>query len=773
MSTHISHGSSLQTTVFRKTSEIMGRKGTGLFLTVIVFTGFWLRFLHLETPSLWWNEQLVAMTARFSFSYIYQWTLNCEIHPPYLYFLTKFILLMGDSDFVLRLFPAIAGSATVYFAYFCYKDFVGKTAALLLAAFIAANPLHIFVSRQLRPYAPFLLICVFKFPLYMRLVEEDNIKSQIYLLVCNTLLFSLNYITFLLVFCETIVLAIALIMRRARWFTTTLLYGSLSIVSSIPILHSFLSRSTILQTDLNTFDATRLSIASISRNNIIANLYYFDNALIQSVFLGFSIAGFVHLWRRNTRLAVVIGLLTFMPLVILILTKYSYDFRPWNAVFLMPLMLCPVACLFARIFRPDWAGRIVATLIALGAAIYFPAMHWQDYYTETSGIEGGLSKSMAHRLASFINHNEAIVVLDTGTFNTLNWYFRRWYTPNPLERQYSGPSRTQTSVVLAGVTGKTPTQNYQIVDEFNAYNLRAVRINIPRSVSTITSMPTTIYFPTLPVSVYSQAYAIENCVPAFEDGSLIPTLHDTPAQIVYEVLNEVSAPQQLHFETAYRNQGKGNEFILSCRFDDEDWQTLFWQQGITREKRFSTTLRRFDHYKKLYVRVTMLAQALTPNYPGSNLDMIALESINIQAAPLSANLFNPLELDHTIKTTGIHEVEQEGNNSWRWAVGPIATIAFDAPPCKESILMHFAINNPLPEQTLEISINGNEIYTSGCLPSHPWMSQFFESEIHIPVQPGRNIIQYTFSKQNSVNTVFNEVDKTPYSVAFTKLDLGY
>ena len=127
-------------------------------IVMVLLTAGVVRFYRLGVPSMWWDEVLTAIMSTFPADYIVQWTRQCEVHPPLFYFLVKGLAWFGTSDAALR-FPWTATSLLQLFsAYVLCKRWISARAGLLVAALLAANPLHALLSRQLRPYPLILLL---------------------------------------------------------------------------------------------------------------------------------------------------------------------------------------------------------------------------------------------------------------------------------------------------------------------------------------------------------------------------------------------------------------------------------------------------------------------------------------------------------------------------------------------------------------------------------------------------------------------------------------
>jgi len=108
-----------------------------LALAGLLAMAAFLRLYHLETPSMWWDEIIVPLTARFPLAYILDFSRHCEMHPPLYHFFVKLVEIVGLSDASLRLPSAACGIALVYAAWRGLGRLYGRGVGLVAAAFLA------------------------------------------------------------------------------------------------------------------------------------------------------------------------------------------------------------------------------------------------------------------------------------------------------------------------------------------------------------------------------------------------------------------------------------------------------------------------------------------------------------------------------------------------------------------------------------------------------------------------------------------------------------
>ena len=122
----------------------------GLFLLIFLAT-IALRFYSLDVKLFHHDE---AIHAWFSYRLLTEGTYTYDpmYHGPFLYYVTAGIFsLLGDSDLVGRLFPALLGTLLVPLVYPIYRlGYLDKKQTIVAALFLAVSPNMVYFSRFLR-----------------------------------------------------------------------------------------------------------------------------------------------------------------------------------------------------------------------------------------------------------------------------------------------------------------------------------------------------------------------------------------------------------------------------------------------------------------------------------------------------------------------------------------------------------------------------------------------------------------------------------------------
>ena len=131
--------------------ELRGTRGT-LILAAALALGAWLRFNGLHEPSYWLDEMLGDQLTRAAAQQPWwRWLIGLEREHGPLYYLTQ-LLLPG------RLAAALFGVATIPLVWLLAKRVHSETAAGVGALLLAVSPLHVYYSREARPYALLMML---------------------------------------------------------------------------------------------------------------------------------------------------------------------------------------------------------------------------------------------------------------------------------------------------------------------------------------------------------------------------------------------------------------------------------------------------------------------------------------------------------------------------------------------------------------------------------------------------------------------------------------
>jgi len=123
---------------------------------LLTIAALFLRLYQLGFNSLWLDEASTLGFARHSLGEIWGFTASGEFNPPLFYWMEHMMLIFGESEFVLRLLPAIFGALTIPLFYLVGRELIDEQTGIIAAALLVVSPFHIFYSQDARAYVPML-----------------------------------------------------------------------------------------------------------------------------------------------------------------------------------------------------------------------------------------------------------------------------------------------------------------------------------------------------------------------------------------------------------------------------------------------------------------------------------------------------------------------------------------------------------------------------------------------------------------------------------------
>lgn len=145
------------------------RAATLTLLAAAIAIGAWLRFDGLGEPSYWLDEILGQRLATSAATQPWwRWLLGFANDQGPLYFATQLV----GSELVGRLVPALLGVATIAVVALCSAR--ERFAAIIAALLLALSPLHVYYSREARPYA----LVMFLTAVLIALLLRDGAESE-------------------------------------------------------------------------------------------------------------------------------------------------------------------------------------------------------------------------------------------------------------------------------------------------------------------------------------------------------------------------------------------------------------------------------------------------------------------------------------------------------------------------------------------------------------------------------------------------------------------
>ena len=174
--------------------SLFDRIPDGLVLTVIVIAAFSIRIYHIAHLSLWFDETVTFVKSHVDLPSL--WISPTENKPPLYYTIVKTFLFLGDSEFILRLPSALAGTISVALGYLIGKTLGGRREGFIISILFLLHDVNIQYSQEARHYI-FLIVGLELsiFGLLRLLISRREASNSKRLIVSSTFIISGNIIS--------------------------------------------------------------------------------------------------------------------------------------------------------------------------------------------------------------------------------------------------------------------------------------------------------------------------------------------------------------------------------------------------------------------------------------------------------------------------------------------------------------------------------------------------------------------------------------------------
>lgn len=310
---------------------------------LILFTivGCILRFYNLGFNSLWLDEASTYEFAKNSLWGIWDITANGEFNPPLFHWIESWMLVFGNSEFILRFFPAVCGVLSIPVVYLVGKEFIDRNVGIILAAAFSLSPFLIFYSQEARAFSTMLLFIACAMVFYFRGLRTGKIGNWVMFGVFAALSYWTHFYSMVIIV-GLIIYAIVVSLSKIRENYKSLIVaiGVFSIICA-PIIYvtfSLFAKRTaaaptygiqgigiIIQTfiQISGFSETAMMLLGVLFILGIAHLYLFDKK--KSLFLvAMTILTFIVSYFLSFMLPMMPKYLIFLSIIFFIGIAFSY-----------------------------------------------------------------------------------------------------------------------------------------------------------------------------------------------------------------------------------------------------------------------------------------------------------------------------------------------------------------------------------------------------------------------------------------------------------------
>lgn len=437
---------------------------------------------YLQDRSIWLDEAMLALnlTSR-SYSHLFG-TLDFEQGaPPAFLLLEKFaISAFGDSERVLRLFPLLAGIASVPLFWGVASRFLHRTSALVALAFFAVLEPFVYYSSETKQYAFDVLVALVLVWLFDRALSSDRLMPIAVFAVAGYAAPWFSHPSVFVLAGTGGALFLAAVATRDR--------RKLAFVSGAMVLWiaSFLAAYLTTVEHLNSHLSSGVQVVTAEQARVLKNVYvlFSDPGTLPRDLLALTLVlvalGAVILarddWRRFTALA-----LTLVAAMIAgEAQRYPLSGR-W-ALFLLPLAVLPLALGAVSLIRltqmPVRAVAYATVVILFAASAWTAFANFEHLPKKERSTPATLqpTESLLHRLAGLWGRGDTLYV------SVKSQYAFRYYLTchdcNPYGaaearlwpfRPVPGPTQTSPALIPERstlVVGSAPGDLASYLDDF-------------------------------------------------------------------------------------------------------------------------------------------------------------------------------------------------------------------------------------------------------------------------------------------------------------------
>ena len=577
---------------------------------------------RLGDKSLWVDEVLVPLTARYPVEYILQRSLVTDFHPPGYYLIIKLWSALSDSDAFLRGLSVLCGGLAVLACQRLGREALGAGAGLAAASALAVSPLFISLARQVRPYTLIVLLCALMLlGLWreVRLRRDGEGQGGAWPLAVALCLGPLTHYTFLFVILggglslltEPAALAGMLRRRKALLAAAAVSLGC----SGYFLLHRM-------------GEAGQPGTVLATLGNIGSNMVYLLSFQwgMNALAVAMGAACLFGLWAihgRSARLARMLVIYVLAPWAALAALRYASYSNPWHYAYTLPALALCLGAAADRLCR----GRtlplaLCGALFCAGAALQL-APRWEALYADESENYAAVAQAVERAGTA----GRAFVVPERLHQNAVARYLapeaRRDFLAQRIE-----PGAKELEVLCVG-----PECASVLGDSFEAGPGGVSKpLKIGRATALdISSEPESMELSFKPSAFYSQVYEAENVqIDTGFGGRLMPTENNVSAGFAYRFVNRgPKFPYASAIVLRYANLGLGNALKVSVKFDDEAPQLLFATGGIDARRAKAIPVFREKPFASMLVMVEMRCAPRTPAFPGGNQQTIQVEGLSM------------------------------------------------------------------------------------------------------------------------------------------------
>jgi asparagine N-glycosylation enzyme membrane subunit Stt3 len=391
-----------------------------LSLTLI---GAILRLYHLGYNSLWLDEVSTLNFAVQSIPDIWKATTAGEFNPPLFYWTEHIMLLLGRSEEVLRLIPALLGILTIPLIYLVGKEFMDRNTGIIAAAAFAFSPFLIYYSQEARAYSMMLFFVAFSMVFYFRALKNNNFPDWALFGILSALAFWSHFYALVIIGALILYALYELLPKMKSSLSAAkplacscLIFGIISLPLILATIQLFTARTASAPTfgiqgpGLILLTFVQISIFVFGSQDPFQVVFY----LLLFLFL----AGIVQAFLLDKNKGIFIVTVTVLTFVISNFLSYRIPMQPRYLIFLAIVYFITIALSYRFLCTWTHSRGVVYGFIALLVIVNTPML--AGYY---SGYVKEDWRGFSGQLQQMTRTGDFIVVVPGYMSQPLDYYY--------------------------------------------------------------------------------------------------------------------------------------------------------------------------------------------------------------------------------------------------------------------------------------------------------------------------------------------------------------
>lgn len=353
-------------------------------LVVLTLIGALIRLYHLGFKALWFDEAMIYWIVKDrTFSEIIHLNAAYNSAPPLFSILIGLVVNLGETEFILRFIPWLAGVASIPAVYFLARQFSGKIPAYVSAGLVALAPTQVRYSQELREYSLAFLLATLILLFFSRFFQDHKSKDLVLMTGLMVIAVFIQYGLALLIIALNILYLIYMLVKKdqinkkiPRWIFAQVFV----LLAVVAVYFTALQQQFIMgwgaDSDINYLADSYGSGGLISAVDfaLSRSAALFEFAYPRPVFLLLSVFGLIFAVVRKKHFTpmMLFVLPTALTLILALAKLYPYG-GIRQVIFLTPMIYVLAVLGVSRILELDRSGLVVALLL------FFPLVNGVYY----------------------------------------------------------------------------------------------------------------------------------------------------------------------------------------------------------------------------------------------------------------------------------------------------------------------------------------------------------------------------------------------------------